>query len=873
MRKYEKEERWKDETIKQYLKKAAEAEPIPESLQPKQMEVWLRKMVMEETTNKKKETEKISDKDKSEIQEISKKNKSEIQEISNKSKSEIQEISNKSKSEIQEISNKSKSETQEISKENKNEAQETFHKKKEGERMKKEERLEEVKREQKDLPEQGKRKAGKKTEKKYHKWYLGTTAAVACLAVILFATGKNIDWEKGIYPENTKNESNMAVNPKEEKGICNNTAPKEKEAKQGTTYQELYQSFSKVWKEESIKFEQQNKAEFVTDTATSGATRENTDSSGVTEEAGAEDDMAASGASNKEMSSENEKSADYGKTNQQESEVEEADIIKNDGRYLYQVMEQRGDYSIQIVDTKDGLKEVSNIKVVEGDSSVNDIYVWKDTLLILESGWARGGIEGEEGTEKETEGGINPLQGIKDFIEDVFVSDDMTSYTEIPVSDDMTSYTEIPYSKIHVYNIKDRSNPVEYHTFTIKGNYKDSRISDGYFYFFAQYNANKPNIERDYKAYIPQLEGEILSEDQIYLPEDADEAAYLVMTSINMEKPDEFTDTKAIVTSADKFYVSKENIYVSDSKYMQYGTKTEQSDSTRIFRFSYKDGKIQKEAEGSVQGTLTDDMAMNEYNGYLRMVTTVESQSMQEVKDDITGEVIGDSVVEHKTTNSLYVLDEKLEIIGKIENLAKEEQVYSARFMGDSGYFVTFRQVDPLFSVDLSNPREPKILGELKISGFSEYLHFYADNLLLGIGMEADENTGVTENIKLSMFDISNPADVKEQSKLDLEDYEYSEALYDYKSVLIDTDKNLFGFHAEGYGEEYKSSYLLFSFEDGAFKEIMSIDCSNQDIYSYHIRGTYIGNNFYLMCGKGRIEEYSLTDGSKIGELVHEMQE
>ena len=250
------------------------------------------------------------------------------------------------------------------------------------------------------------------------------------------------------------------------------------------------------------------------------------------------------------------------------------------------------------------------------------------------------------------------------------------------------------------------------------------------------------------------------------------------------------------------------------------------------------------------------------------MVTTVESQNMEEIRDDVTGDVIGYDSIESMTSNSLYVLDGNLKTVGSIERIAEDELIYSARFMGDMGYFVTFRQTDPLFSVDLSEPEHPRILGELKISGFSEYLHFYSENLLLGIGMEADEDTGATEGIKLSMFDISNPSDVKEKYKLNLSDYDYAEALYNYKAVLIDTEKNLFGFYAEGYGEEYKCSYLLFSFENGKFKEIMNIDCVDNHMNLEQVRGTYIGDNFYLLCRNGRMEAYSLTDGSKQGELA-----
>ena len=124
------------------------------------------------------------------------------------------------------------------------------------------------------------------------------------------------------------------------------------------------------------------------------------------------------------------------------------------------------------------------------------------------------------------------------------------------------------------------------------------------------------------------------------------------------------------------------------------------------------------------------------------------------------------------STNSLLVLDENLKVIGEIEDLAPGEQIYSARFLGDTGYFVTFRNMDPLFSVDLTNPKKPKILGELKITGFSEYLHPYDDNLLLGIGREISPDKGNFKGLKLSMFDISNPKNVTEIQKIVEKSYE-----------------------------------------------------------------------------------------------------
>lgn len=726
----------------------------------------------------------------------------------------------------------------------------------------------------------------KHTHSRYYGWWCGAFATAACLALVLFAVGRNMNWKFGLLGD-TGNDT-AAYDEADELAACDDAAAddmaddaaaddtaddaREDGFEEGTTYAKLYQSFDKYWSEQEELYREDvaydSAAEEVAGTddaavdeavddaaaddaaaddvmdgaAADGATNNaamdtassesSTDGSqsvhydkGGSEESGSSEDSALEEA---------EREGEYGKTNQQEESVEEADIIKNDGRYLYRVFygstgnsyNYRERYAVRIIDTEGGLKEVSLVGDFE---SVENIYVWKDKLVVIEPRW----VESEDNTEEE---------------------DSIWGW----------GYS---YSMIHVYDIKDRAKPEEYHTFTVKGTYMDSRISDGYLYFFTSCDTQRPDREETLRAYVPMLDGKPMDADKIALPKGNEAASYLVMASVDMEHPDKFTDTCALVTSADRFYVSRNNIYMADTKYLSYDKEGLQTDSTVIYRYSYKDGKMKREAQGTVKGTLRDDMAMNEYENHLRIVTTVESQGIRKVIDDITGEIIGFDDVDSRTTNSLYVLNDALETVGMVEDLAPGERVYSARFMGSIGYFVTFRETDPLFSVDLSDPEEPKILGELKISGFSEYLHFYAENLLLGIGMEADEETGETHCLKLSMFDISNPTDVQEKSKLELKEYEDSDALYNYKAVLIDTKKNLFGFYAYSYEEYDKSAYLLYKFEDGEFKKIMEIPCGDSLGYGYDVRGTYIGDRFFLT-GSGRlVEEYSLIDGSKTGEL------
>lgn len=708
-----------------------------------------------------------------------------------------------------------------------------------------------------------KRPAGKHV--KYIGWWCGTFVAAACLVLVLFATARNIGMgDASRYEDSLDTADEAAEDVAADDGAALDGADSEEgELQEGTTYAKLYQSFGNYWNEQEELYRMEMTESAMDDAVADSAAADEAAGSGgdtaedaamdaaaddtsyseggvsetVLDKGGDDSDTSDSVNSGENIGQKEDSAKDYGKTNQQEKAVEEADIIKNDGRYLYRVVERKEsdmDYSVRIVDTKDGLKEASMVGNFE---FVQNIYVWEDKLVVIEPGWAMKGDGGGKEISMDAE--------VADAIEE-------------------SGYS---YCRIHVYDISDRTSPKEFHTFTVKGSYLDSRISGGYLYYFALCDTSKPKSADDLKAYVPMMDGKPMPEDKIMLPEGNNTASYLVMASVDMEHPDTFTDTRALVASADKLYVSQKNIYLADTQYASYNEEGNQSDSTILYCFSYKDGRMHKEAMGKVKGTLRDDMAMNEYNGYLRLVTTVQSQNITKVIDDISGEFLGYDDVESKMTNSLYVLDSNLKTVGKIEDLAPDERIYSARFMGASGYFVTFRETDPLFSVDLSNPREPKILGELKISGFSEYLHFYADNLLLGIGMEADEETGATECMKLSMFDISDPTDVKEQSKLELSEYEYSEALYNYKAVLIDTKKNLFGFCADDYDHDSKSVYMLFTFEDGQFRKIMDIDCSDYERYGYEIRGTYIGERFFLLPGNGLVEEYSLADGSKVATL------
>lgn len=535
----------------------------------------------------------------------------------------------------------------------------------------------------------------------------------------------------------------------------------------------------------------------------------------------------------------------FGRTNTQVQEIEEADQIKNDGRYLYQIasktqtkedgniVEQTG---IQILDTEDGLTEVAFLDDFE---QLEEFHLWEDLLITVE----------------------NKAYDLRTTA---------SSAKKTPVYDLL--YRDPQYHEIRIYQIADRSHPKKLKTFTLQGSYETSRIAEGYFYEISSFTASPGDGAEDYDAYIPSLDGTRMEAEQIDCPPEANGSSYLVLISIDLSNPSALADSKAILAGSGTYYVSPQNIYVAwyQSIYEQEPENIFMiQDKTRFLRIFYQNGHFYTQAEGETPGRIHNSFSMDESNEHLRVVTTVQKCFVKKITDERTGEELGYDYGEVTESNALYILDSALAITGRIEGLAEGETIRSARFLGDTGYFVTFRQTDPLFAVDLSNPEHPVVLGELKVSGFSEYLHIYGENRLLGIGMEADESTGQEQGMKLSMFDISDPLELKEVAKLPLKDYNYSEALWDHRAVLVDTQENLFGFLAEGsQSGDYWKDYLLFSYQDDAFVQTLKIDTLLEDPEYHRVHGTFIGNTFYLLFDNGMVRAYDMERGTLLEEYI-----
>ena len=602
-------------------------------------------------------------------------------------------------------------------------------------------------------------------------------------------------------------------------------------------YKEVYQTLLKGY--------QQNWIEGEMSAETSTATSEDKASGNAAKDESADMDLS-------EGSKEGGK--DYSTTNLQMEGVDESDIAKIDGSYIYTVE----DKYIVITDIRDGkLEEVTRFlpKDCGAADRVMEIYVDGDQLILVVQGYETS-LDGNSkaGSDKET----SDKETSDKETSDKETKDEENSDKETAVSD-VAKDGAFCYkmngkstTQIQVYSIVDRRNPEFEGRLIQDGYYNTSRKIGDVVYLFTQYNmasdvtsyVEKKHGVEDLKegngvsslaeAVIPKVNGEKVAASEIYLPESSGESGILV-SSLDVNKPDKVLDSKLVISGYAQTYISKDALYLYEEDY-------DGAMITNIAKFALDEGRISGVAATAVSGYVRDTFAINASDGYLRVLTTDYS-----TEDEV---------------NALYILDENMKLTGQLTGIAPGEEIYAARFMGNTGYFVTYRNTDPLFTVDLSDPAKPEIIGELKVTGFSEYLHFWDDTHLLGIGYESDEKTGNIENIKLSMFNIENPGEVIEEAKLVLKDVDYSEALYDYKSVIISKDKNLIGLVCEDYSSSRtKQTYQIYSYENGTFKKQAEIPGINGVNYE-NVRGMYSGNVFYLWINDN-ITSYDMTDGFK----------
>jgi len=455
------------------------------------------------------------------------------------------------------------------------------------------------------------------------------------------------------------------------------------------------------------------------------------------------------------MMAKSEAAEEFSETNVQVSGVDEADIIKNDGQYIYMLKSQ----TVRIIKAypPNSMTQVAEISY-EGDTFYpQEMYVDDNKLVIV----------GQD-TNYYFYDDIKPL-----------------IYPPHPYRSGQT--------KVYIYDITDRSDPDEIRVVRFDGYYNTSRRIEGNLYLVMNASPDVWILDdvSTGEELIPRMQdGDSEPEPMVgcidihYFP-GFHVPRYLIVASVPIASAGEI-DKEVFLGSSENVYSSRTHMYVATSatgyeRYTDWDWRWDHT-KTHVYRFALEDGDVTFKARGEVPGTILNQFSMDAYKDHFRIATTKGN-----VWDD-----------ENPSTNNVYVLDAEMKTVGSLEDLAPGERIYSTRFMGDRLYMVTFRQVDPLFVIDLSSPTNPKVLGSLKIPGFSEYLHPYDSDHISGFGketLEDDKGFAWMQGFKMAIFDVSDVANpIQKFVEIIGDRGTYSELLNNHKALLFDKDKELLGF-------------------------------------------------------------------------------
>jgi len=465
----------------------------------------------------------------------------------------------------------------------------------------------------------------------------------------------------------------------------------------------------------------------------------------VEEKAASESDAAAPAANG---------GADFSETNVQVQGVDEADVVKTDGVYIYHVRSN----DIRITQTQgELLSAVSSIKLEDGYTPL-EIYIKNDKLVLVGS--------------------------------ESFPSYFHTSTNNGIMEDRMIMPYESPSTKVIIYDLADKTQPKKVRELFIEGSYLSSRMINNHFYLIAnQYMYNyydtKTELRPHFRDSLNNTIETIDYEDIRYFP-DATSQNYLILAGLNLDTLTEKADLQTFMGSGDSVYMSKTNLYVAVSKY-QYQMdgkmfRTEYNKETSVYKFAVQNGTFKYLATGDVNGHLLNQFSMDEYKNDFRVATT-------------SGEMWLEG--EDTSKNNIYTLDSNMSPKGQLEGIAPGERIYSVRFLSDRCYMVTFRQVDPFFVINMKNPYSPQVLGYLKIPGYSDYLHPYDENTIIGFGKDTIEtkNGVLMDGFKMAMFDVTDVKNPVEKHKVIIGDRgTNSELLNTHKALLFDKNRDTIGF-------------------------------------------------------------------------------
>ncbi len=499
-------------------------------------------------------------------------------------------------------------------------------------------------------------------------------------------------------------------------------------------------------------------------------------------------------------------SADHSVTNIQVAGVDEPDFVKNDGKYIYVITGQ----TLAIVDAYPA-SSASVVSKTEIANSPRDIFIDGNRLVLFATGME------DTGT---------PVSG-NGIVAEKRIAMDYYPYRNTQ------SVTHAVF-----YDISDRAHPKVLKDYTIDGDYIDARLIGSNLYLVTREQVYTYDMDRIAVPAVREGTKTVVAPDVYYFDNPERQYAFTTISSFDTQGATEKDAKTYLVGSGNLMYVSENAMYLTYQKYHNVyrsprpvpllavddvagsgvsasspGTaapvlwedfnrmseserqayilkmKNAEQDAiqkkeidqttTAIHKIAISNGAITYVARGDVPGVLESQFSMDEYKDNLRVATTSSVSTTRGSYE----------------YNNVFVLDSGMKTIGSLTHIAEQEKIYSTRFIGDRLYMVTFKRVDPFFVIDLSAPAAPKILGKLKIPGYSDYLHPYDATHIIGIGKETGTNDwgGVsTKGIKLALFDVTDVEHPKQIDKVEIGDAgSDSAALTDHKAFLFDKSKNL----------------------------------------------------------------------------------
>jgi len=514
----------------------------------------------------------------------------------------------------------------------------------------------------------------------------------------------------------------------------------------------------------------------------------------------------------------------YSKTNEQVAGVSEGDIVKTDGQYIY-ALSSYGNI-LRIIKAEGAASRVVSTITLDDIWGAEFYLIGKDRLAIVGSEY----VSHDE-----------PLY--------------RTDSEKARIEPYYYGWYQDECTVLAIYDISDRGKPEQLRSVAMDGWRVSSRVIGNIVYLVTNKGIQYISYDQaDSSAILPYCRDTATGEgfqpidfENIYYVPDSYDSSYLLVGAIDVFGDEEF-EPEAYLGAGSNLYMSQNAMYITkgrwDQTYLEddvFGSLLSGWEKTDILRFAIDGTAVNYAGMGTVAGSPINQYSMDEYKGYFRIATT-----------------------EWQTGTFVTVLDAStMKTVGRTEPLAPREQMRSMRFVGETGYVVTFENVDPLFTIDLSDPYKPKVMGELKIPGFSQYLHPLGNGLMLGIGRDTQETFTRDSNgketvigfrdvgMKVSLFDVSDPFDPKEIDVLLLGEG-WAEVSYNPRALMCDAVRGLYGFTVERYDNRgaYWCDALILKVANGKLSIATSLKIG--EAYStYEGRLCFIADTLYIIHSSG----------------------